>query len=174
MGTKFYRVPTEAEMEQRKETLIKKITDMKLSPDLIENGFRYIVLDNIPDEYKGVVNSFNTVSPWDEFTNGMKVHLGKQSSGWKFIWNFNNNRYYSNKKELLAFIRSGRVVDEYGELVPNEEFITEALEWGQPDGCVYNEEYLRIHPSERSIFSTPENFSKIIDGLVVSPHDEFC
>lgn len=176
MGTNYYRIPTEDEMELRKEKLIKRITNMKLSPDLIENGFSFIVLDNIPSEYSGVlaVNSFNTASPWEEFTDSMKIHLGKRSMGWKFLWNFNNNRYYSNKEELLAFIRSGRVVDEYGEIVPNEEFITEALEWGQPDGYVYNEEYLRAHPSERSIFSTPDHFSKVIDGLIVSSHDEFC
>lgn len=176
MGTNFYRIPTEDEMIRRKETLIKRITDMKLSHDLIQNGFSYIVLDNIPSEYSGVlsVNSFNTSSPWDEFTDGIKIHLGKQSMGWKFIWNFNNNRYYSNKEELLAFIRSGRVVDEYGDLIDNEEFIKDALEWGQPDGYVYGPEYLKEHPNIFSDIDMSENYSKIIDGLVVSAHDEFC
>lgn len=176
MGTNFYRIPTEEEMTRRKKILIERIDAMELSPELIDGDFRYIVLDNIPSEYRGVtaVDSFDAVSPWDEFTDGMKIHLGKRSMGWKFIWNFNKNRYYSNKEELFAFIRSGRVVDEYGTLIPNEEFIKEALEWCQPDGNVFNEDYLRNRPSERSIFSTPDNFAKIIDGLVVSPHSEFC
>lgn len=163
MGTNFYRIVTEEEMSERKERLIKCINDMELSPSNIESEFSFIE--------KG---EWDRISPWDEFLNEMKVHLGKRSSGWKFIWNFNKNKYYSNKEELLKFIRSGRVVDEYGDLIDNEEFIKDALEWGEKDGYVYNEDYLRDHPSERTIFSTPENFSKIIDGLVVSSHDEFC
>lgn len=176
MGTNYFRIPNEVDMIRRKDTLIKRITDIELTPELINSEFSDVILDNIPSQYSGVlaVNSFNTVSPWEEFIDGMKVHLGKQSLGWKFLWNFHNNRYYSNKKELFAFIRSGRVLDEYGELIPNEKFIKEALEWGEPDGHIFNEEYLQTHPSERSIFSTSENFSKIIDGLVVSAHDEFC
>jgi hypothetical protein len=94
--------------------------------------------------------------------------------GWKFIWNFHKNEFYSNKEELLKFIRSGRVVDEYGELIPNEEFIKETLEWGVPYGHVYNEEYVRTHPNMFSDIDMSENYSKIIDGLVVSAHDEFC
>lgn len=160
-------------MLARKEALIKRINDMELSSSNIEDGFRYIVLDNIPNDVP-FPNCFDAVSPWDEFLNDMTIHLGKRSSGWKFIWNFHKNKYYQDKKTLFDFIRSGRVVDEYGDLIDNEEFIKEALEWGEPDGYIYNQEYLNMHPSERPSFNTSEHFSKIIDGLVVSPNDEFC
>lgn len=150
-------------MTHRKKILMDRIKKLELTPNNIERDFQ-----TIPGK------SWDAKSPWDEFLEDIKVHLGKESSGWKFIWNFNKNKYYSDKRTLLNFIRAGRVVDEYGCLIPNEEFIKDALEWGQPDGHVYNEEYIRTHPSERNIFSTTENFSKIIDGLVVSAHDEFC
>lgn len=163
MGTNFYRIPLETEMTHRKKILIERIESMELTPSNIEMEFEIIPNDE-----------WSSKSPWNEFLEDTKVHLGKESWGWKFIWNFNNNKYYSDKHTLLNFIRTGRVVDEYGSLIPNEEFIKDALEWGQPNGYVYNEEYIRTHPSERNIFSTPENFSKIIDGLVVSSHDEFC
>ena len=73
---------------------------------------------------------------WDEFTENMNVHLGKRSVGWKFLWNFHNNEYYSDKEELFQFIRRGRVINEYSEEIPVEEFIQMALEWGKEDGYV--------------------------------------
>jgi hypothetical protein len=161
MGTNFYRIPTEEEMNVRKELLIKRINEMPLSPDNIERNFQSIVLDNIPKNIPPP-DYFDAVSPWDEFLNDVKVHLGKRSGGWKFTWNFHNDKYYSNKEELLKFIRNGRIVDEYGDEMEIEEFIEMALNWGQPDGNIFNEEYAQTHPS------------KIIDGLVVSAHTDFC
>ena len=163
MGTNFYRIPLETEMVHRKKILIERIEKLELTPSNIERDFR-----TMPDD-----NSWESKSPWNEFLEDTKIHLGKRSMGWKFIWNFNKNKYYSDKRTLLNFIKTGRVVDEYGELIPNEEFIKEALEWGEPDGYIYNEDYVRTHPSERSVFGS-EHYSKIIDGLVVSAHDEFC
>lgn len=152
-------------MNARKERLINRINDMELSSINIENDFCYI---------QNGKNEWNKITPWGEFLDQMKIHLGKRSMGWKFIWNFHKNEFYSNKEELFAFIRSGRVIDEYGELIPNEEFIKEALEWGEPYGYIYNDEYNRTHPNMFSDIDMSENYSKIINGLVVSAHDEFC
>jgi hypothetical protein len=164
MGTNFYRTPMEEEMLHRKKALIDRIVDMELTSQNIESDFNYISINE---------NDWNKMSPWDEFLNGTKIHLGKRSHGWKFVWNFNKNRYYSSKEDLFEFIRSGRVVDEYGRLIPNEEFIEDALEWEQPNGLIYNENYVKSHPTE-ALFNMSEHYCKIIDGLVVSPHDDFC
>jgi hypothetical protein len=171
MSTNFYRIPTEDEMLRRKKLLVDRINDMELSPRNIERGFEYVVLDNIPNDIL-LPDCFDAVSPWAEFFNDMKVHLGKRSSGWKFTWNFHNYHYYKDKETLFEFIRSGRVVDEYGDLIDNEEFIKEALEWGQPDGHTFNEEYIRTHGE--SFFYGPEYHDKTIDGLNVSSHTNFC
>lgn len=88
---------------------------------------------------------------------GGKVHLGKLSCGWKFLWNPNifvvrhghlediNGRrtyipdpdtalyvYPLTKKGLHDFIfrEDVMVYDEYGELQDKEEFWKMALEWG--------------------------------------------
>jgi hypothetical protein len=45
--------------------------------------------------------------------NAVYVHLGKRSSGWKFCWNFNENRHCSTRAGLIAFVQSGSVVSEY-------------------------------------------------------------
>jgi hypothetical protein len=159
MGTNFYRIPTHEEVENRRTSLVKTIEEMPIEPADIERNFK----ETEPD-------SWESFSPWGRFIEDIKVHLGKRSSGWRFCWNFHEERYYSNKEELLAFIRSGRVVDEYGMEHPVEEFIEMALNWC-PDGLIANEEYYQKNQVPRFYSENPE---RIIDGLRISNHTDFC
>jgi hypothetical protein len=167
MGTNYYRIPKAEEMEARKQTLIGFVNNLDLSPENIESGFKFI----------SPRKDWEWFSPWEMFLEDTNIHLGKRSSGWKFCWNFHNNKYYSNKEELLNFIRSGRVVDEYGEEQDVNEFILMALNWGEPNGLVVNEEYRK---SERvkghgSFWLDSEKYDDlIIDGLRVSSSTDFC
>ena len=139
MSTNYYRIPKVAEVRLKYLDLVEKINDLDIwSPE------------NIYNEFRTTEKGYEKWSAWDEFLDGMKIHIGKRSSGWKFLWNFQDGKYYTNKEELLKFIRSGRIVDEYGELQDTEEFIKMALEWGQPDGCVLNQEYVDKHKSNKS------------------------
>jgi hypothetical protein len=124
------------------------------------------------NEFRDIEKGFERWSAWDEFIDGLKIHIGKRSSGWKFLWNFQDGKYYTNKEELLKFIRSGRIVDEYGEIQNTEEFIKMALEWGQPDGCVLNQEYVDKHKSNHLSYIS-SYYDKEVDGLRVSSHTEF-
>jgi hypothetical protein len=110
------------------------------------------------------------------FIDGTNIHLGKRSMGWKFCWNFHKDKYYNDKESLLEFIRSGRIVNEYGEEINVEEFITMALEWGEPDGLVVNREYRKNERSKGagSYFDDPKYDDRIVDGLRVSSSDDFC
>ena len=165
MGTNYYRIPQASEMDERKFKLIEKINNLDLSPSNIECEFN----EPIDDQW-------GRENPWGIFIDGTNIHLGKRSSGWKFCWNFHKDKYYSNKEELLSFIRSGRIVDEYGDEQDVEEFITMALEWGEPDGLVVNQEYRRKERTNGmgSFFDKPEYDDKIIDGLRVSSSTDFC
>jgi hypothetical protein len=70
----------------------------------------------------------------------------------------------------LKFIRSGRVVDEYGQLQDTEEFIKMALEW---DGIIADEEYFK--KSEKPTwFNWRDHVDKVVDGLRVSSSVDFC
>ena len=110
MGTNYYRVPKSHEVVEKMQKLNMRVNEMDLwSASEAKNQFR-----TIP------ITEYQNATPWDEFIDGMSVHLGKRSGGWKFCWNFHNNEYYSNKKELLKFIRTGRVVDEYGAEIEPE------------------------------------------------------
>jgi hypothetical protein len=120
------------------------------------------------------VTEYQYMTPWDEFIDGMSVHLGKRSSGWKFLWNFHDNVHYTNKEELLDYVRTGRIVDEYGMEIDPEEFLKMALEWGQPDGAVFNEEYEKKNPNPGRFFHGPEHYDLDVDGLRVSRSTDFC
>jgi hypothetical protein len=161
MGTNYYRIPSVEEMEKRKQELIDNINSLDISPSSIERKFATIQKENDWDNY----------SIWDLFADGTNIHLGKRSSGWKFLWNFNDKKFYSNKEELLNFIRIGRVIDEYGKEINIDEFITMALEWGQPNGYDLKR-YRQEHPSQYHYdFDEKEEY---IDELRVSPNNEFC
>ena len=161
MGTNFYRIPTEAEILARKQKLIEDINNLDLSASSVGDGFRVEVED-----------SWERKSCWDDFVEGTNIHLGKRSSGWKFCWNFHKDKYYSTKEELLAFVRSGRVVDEYGTEHDVEEFIEMALNWNEPDGLVFDEDYEK-NKSGSSYFHGPKYWDRVIDGLRVSSSTEF-
>lgn len=165
MGTNYSRIPTVEEMESKKQTLIQQVMDLDLSPFNIEREF------NIQKE-----DSWESESVWSRFIEGTNIHLGKRSGGWKFCWNFHKSKYYSNKEELLSFIRSGRVVNEYGEELDVNEFIVMALNWGEPDGLVVNEDFRKEQRSKGmgSFFNDPKYDDIIIDGLRVSSSTDFC
>ena len=167
MGTNYYRITTEEQMEARKQILIQQVTSMDMSVENLEREMKYI----------SPTTDWEWFSPWEMFIEGTNIHLGKRSSGWKFCWNFHKDKYYSNKETLLEFIRSGRVVNEYGEEQDVEEFITMALEWGEPDGWVVNEIY-RLKERAKghgSYWTDDEKYDDlIIDGLRVSSSIDFC
>ncbi len=158
MGTNYYRIPSVQEMEQRKTKLIEDVTNLELTPSMVESNFAE------------VERGFDRYSAWDVFTEDTSIHLGKRSSGWKFLWNFHDNKYYSNKEELFNLIRTGRIVDEYGTEMDVEEFITMSLEWGQPDGFDMKK-YRQEHP--RQYHYDFEHQETYIDGLRVSPNNNF-
>lgn len=165
MGTNYYRIPTTEEVRSRQVRLIKRVENLDhMDASAVERGFATIQHGD-----------WEYMTPWDEFTDGMNIHLGKRSGGWKFCWNFHGNRFYSNKEELLKFIRSGRVVNEYGELQDTEEFIEMALNWGQPDGAVFNKEYEDSRAKENPHYWRfgRDHYDLEIDGLRVSTATDF-
>jgi hypothetical protein len=166
MGTNYYFIPTHEEMLKRQQTLIQQVTSMDMSVENLERGMKYV----------SPTKDWEWFSPWDMFLEDTSIHLGKRSAGWKFCWNFHKNKYYSDKESLLEYIRSGRVVDEYGEEQKVEEFITMALEWGKPDGLVVNREYRKKERAKGvgSFFDDPKYDDLVIDGLRVSSSTDFC
>ncbi len=162
MGTNFYRIPTAEEMEERRERLKARVIGLKLEPDLIERGFHYIEIAE---------NSWEYHSPWSEFLEDTRIHLGKRSMGWKFLWNWNDEKFYKTKDDLFKFIRSGRVVNEYGEVINQEEFIQMALDWGKEDGWDLNTYY--EEKGGGYAFGSERDHERYVDDLRVSTCTDF-
>lgn len=55
-----------------------------------------------------------------------KIHLGKRSSGWKFIFNHNNWKYYDyTEKSIKEFLKScDRIFDEYDNDYTVQKFVS--------------------------------------------------
>ena len=160
MGTNFYRVPTDEEMQDRRSALLKKIATLDLSPASINICFG----EERPD-------SWDRVNPWDTFTDNMCVHLGKRSGGWKFCWNFNANKHYNNRETLESFVRSGRIVDEYGEEMDPNEFLEMAYSWC-PDGWD-TQSYYRENGGVPHYLNYEQYMDRYVDGLRVTYSTDF-
>ena len=165
MSTNYFRIPKAGEVRLKYLDLVERINDLDIwSPDNIRNDFRTIT------------RGFDNLSPWDVFLEDMRVHIGKRSSGWKFLWNFQDGKFYNSKEGLFKYIRSGRIIDEYGELQDTEEFIKMALEW-EPDGHKVNKEYFDEQSKKPDYrphsFNVSDYYDKEIDGLRVSSTAEF-
>ena len=168
MSTNYYRVPCAEEMEKRREKLLNRIQRMELSPENIERRF---AIERGTD-HNGF-HSFDHFSPWDDFLEHTSVHLGKRSGGWKFSWNHNNWCYYRGKETLLEFIRSGRVVNEYGDEQNVEEFIEMALNWCL-DGWDSKRYFLEELVAKNKKPLYPEHYEDIwVDGLRFMNTTEF-
>lgn len=137
MGTNFYAriIPK----EEDKQKLIDAINDDR--DDLVEE---------LASELYGHRNEYTR--------KGNKIHLGKRSCGWKFLWNSNIIRYCDGyidpetkeyipvykydqiypltKQGITDFCNREDVIitDEYGEQYTSEEFLEMAFSWGEPDG----------------------------------------
>ena len=162
MGTNYRRVPKTSDIIVKTQKLNIRLVEMDFaSPSQASEDFRFIE--------KGL----DRLSPWDEFIEDISIHLGKRSMGWKFCWNFHNNKYYSNKEELIKFVLKGRVVDEYGEEIDSQEFLDMAFAWGEPDGLVGNKEYFDRTAHHRWMSNPSDYYDKEVDGLRVSSSTEF-
>lgn len=142
MGTNYYAriIPK----EEDKQKLINKI-----------NNNEYNEIADLVSELYGTRNEYSC--------KGNVIHLGKRSSGWKFLWNSNVIQYCDGyvdtqsgkfipvykfdtvypltKQGITDFVMREDVIvyDEYNELQDKEEFLEMAFTWCQPDGLTSKE-----------------------------------
>ena len=56
------------------------------------------------------------------------IHIGKRNGGWKFHWDHNYFQYYKPSKEsLIEWLKSGQIVDEYGDEFTFDQFWNEEI-----------------------------------------------
>lgn len=165
MGTNFYAriIPK----EEDKQKLIDAIHDD-----------RYDLIEDLSSELYGHRNEYTR--------KGNKIHLGKRSCGWKFLWNPNIIRYCDGyidqetreyvpvykydqvypltKQGITDFCNREDVIitDEYGEQYTPKDFLEMAFSWGEPDGWVGKtyEEDPRSGPSSYRNYYWSEKYQR--------------
>jgi len=52
-----------------------------------------------------------------------KVHIGKSSAGWQFLFDHNNDKYYNrDKQSLKKYLAKCEIFDEYGRPITVKDF----------------------------------------------------
>ena len=94
MGTNYYRIPTESEMQERKARLEKRIQELEMTAGNIERKF-----NTIPTHDSDYVWEYET--PWDEFCNN--TNINNDVYNYYFIDNYEENTFdlLENKKNEL-------------------------------------------------------------------------
>ena len=105
MGTNYYARP------------IKTIQEIKNTRQRVESEIRRftsqssIELDDLIDEWEQM-----KIAQCDS------VHIGKSSAGWKFLFNHNDWRYFTNIQEMKDWLKDQEIVSEYNEVISFEDF----------------------------------------------------
>ena len=102
-----------------------------------------------------------------------KIHLGKRSAGWKFLFDSNDLKYFEPTREgLNKFFSDNHVIikDEYGKVFTVDSFweeIEDVLDKGWD-----LETYYRDNPGELKYFCE-SRISKVFDKYNPSRYGEF-
>lgn len=101
-------------------------------------GTNFYIQQKISKQYKTQLMELVKNEDWDNLKENIlslikenipeKIHIGKRSAGWKFLWNANNFKYFTpNKESLMEFLKSGQIYNEYGEKFSFDQFINEEI-----------------------------------------------
>jgi hypothetical protein len=112
-----------------------------------------------------------------------KIHVGKSSSGWKFLFNHNNWQYFNKTLEdLELFLKSHCLIDEYDTKITYEDF-WERVKYKEngidnkeyyTNWEKYNKDFITKKPLDKPIY-IPKNFGEEYHfGLRFSDCIEFC
>lgn len=81
-----------------------------------------------------------------------KIHIGKRSAGWKFLWNVHNFEFFDPDEEsIYEWLKSkdSFIVDEYEKVYSFEEFINDI-----PFEGYDLQSYCRDYPGYRDIYTS--------------------
>ena len=137
----------------------------------VKNVDRY----NLCNELMKIVYSENPLYVAEKLSDACEreikvIHIGKSSCGWKFLFNHNNENYYSKTRlGIEMFLLECTIYDEYGDEITSEEFwkTVDSKKDGMDD-----KEYNEKHPEYRAfIGGALHDFYS--DGLRFSTDTEF-
>lgn len=115
-------------------------------------GTNFYLRKKLSQEQREKINKALGAEDYDEVRNLLPedIHIGKRSSGWKFLWDAHFFEHFEPTKEsLLDWLHSGQIIDEYGEKFTFEQFWNDEIS-GFLDKGHDLESYYMTHPNEYS------------------------
>lgn len=113
-------------------------------------GTNFYLKRKLSDKEKAELYSYIDNEDWDSLKESIpeKIHIGKRSAGWKFLWNANKFKYFKpNKKSLMKFLKSGQIINEYGEEFTFDQFINDEIVNFINNGLDIETYYIEENPS---------------------------
>lgn len=109
-------------------------------------GTNYYAVKKVSNEKKKLMIELLMEDKYDDFdelynSELKKIHIGKSSCGWKFLFNYNHFKFYEPTKESINNFLSSEdvtIYDEYGDKISVDKF------WEMVDlkkGGIDNKEY---------------------------------
>lgn len=113
MGTNFYCVEKISRKQRSKiKSLLSEYAELVDKADAAcdfhkqHNKYNEMLLDFIPE----------------------KVHLGKRSWGWQFLWDYHDGRYFkANLDSIKEYLKDKIIFDEDDEVFTLEQFLTDEI-----------------------------------------------
>lgn len=76
-----------------------------------------------------------------------EIHLGKNSYGWEFSFQYNGGQFYKNINEMQVWLKEKRIYDEYGDKVSYKDF------WDMVKSKIGGLKHFQECPGDKSSFS---------------------
>lgn len=90
-------------------------------------GTNYYLRPKVSSETKNKIKELVDLDKFEEIKDILSqyedIHIGKQSGGWKFLWDVHYFNYFEPSKEaIIEWLKTGIIFDEYGKQFTLEEF----------------------------------------------------
>ena len=88
-------------------------------------GCNYYAIPKMTDERKLLIIQCVVRNDYEAAKKYMpdKVHIGKSSIGWRFLFNLNDKAYYNSAEySIQQFLKTCDIYDEYDEYIDYDEF----------------------------------------------------
>ena len=136
-------------------------------------GTNIYFVRKVTDEHKASMHTAIDEGTWNilETMIPERLHVGKFSGGWMFLFNPNSRSYHYVKRRgsIERFLLTGTLINEFGDELTNEvfwEMVDEAKDgvWqGTASAVIWDADDLGNAMEE-----------EIIDGMRWAPNDHFC
>ena len=117
-------------------------------------GTNFYLKQKLSEQEKEKAIELLNLNDYDELREMLPndIHIGKRSGGWKFHWDHNYFTFFKSSKEsLIEWLKSGQIVDEYGDEFTFDQFWNEEIAHFLYEGYDMDS-FVKEYPHESSVW----------------------